>query len=88
MDMRRVPVSLHWEPKVIGRDKLDERRWAYGVEAPFDMAWDPRGLVGTTVVLDNILFDVCGIVPKMPYSPVTAGEFIELLVRRRLPETT
>ena len=83
MDISRVAVALHWGPEVIGRMKLDDRRWAYLVQAPFDMASDVANLVGTPVTLDNTLFEICGIVPKMPIGAVKAGEVIELLVRHR-----
>ena len=53
MDVRNVAVSGVWEPKVLGRTKLDSRRWAYAVEAPFDMAWDIPALMGTAVLLDT-----------------------------------
>jgi hypothetical protein len=86
MDMRRDAVSHFWEPNVIGREKLDERRWAYAIEAPFEMAWDAPDLMGTAALLDDTLFDICGIVPNITYSPVKAGEMIELLVRRRVSE--
>ena len=80
--MSRVAVALHWEPQVIGRLKLDERRWTYAVEAPFDMAWDIPDLKGTTVILDKTVFEICGIVPNIPYAQVKAGDLIELLVRQ------
>ena len=82
MDMSRFAVALHWEPEVIGRLKLDERRWSYAVKAPFDMASDIPELIGTRVILDKTVFEICGIVPKIPYAHVKAGELIELLVRQ------
>ena len=82
MDMSRVAVALHWEPDVIGRLKLDERRWTYAVEAPFDTACDIPELIGTRVILDKTVFEICGIVPNIPYAPVKAAELIELLVRQ------
>ena len=50
------------------------------------MAWDAPDLMGTAALFDDALFDICGIVPNITYSPVKAGEMIELLVRRRVPE--
>jgi hypothetical protein len=38
--MSDINRSVLWGPKVLGRNKLDERRWAYGVEAPFHMPSD------------------------------------------------
>ena len=82
MEMSNVAVALHWEPKVAGRTKLDARRWAYALGAPFDMSWDIPELVGADVMLDNALFEIRGIVPNIPFSQIRAGEMVELLVRR------
>jgi hypothetical protein len=30
--MSSVAVAFRWEPKVLGRTKLDARRWAYALE--------------------------------------------------------
>jgi hypothetical protein len=46
------------------------------------MKWNIPELVGTKVNLDKTLFEIRGIVPKMPFSPIQAGEVVELLVRR------
>jgi len=60
--------------------QLDERRWAYGVRAPFDMAADIPELMGTKVLLDQKLFEIRGIVPSAPPSAIKQGDLIELLV--------
>ena len=78
--MRRVDVCTAWGPDVVGRTKLDERRWAYGVRAPFDMASRIPELMGTKVLLDGKLFEIGGIVPSAPPSPIKERDLIELLV--------
>jgi hypothetical protein len=60
--------------------KLDERRWAVGVHAPFDMAVGAPDLMGTRVYLDGKLFEIRGIVPNVPLSTIKAGQLLELLV--------
>ena len=60
--------------------KLDERRWAYGITAPFDMAPHIPDLMETKVSLDGKLFKIRGIVPGAPFVPIKAGEFVEILV--------
>ena len=60
--------------------KLDDRRWAYGIVAPFDMSGNIPDLIGTKVLLDGKLFEIRGIVPTTPHAPVQRGELIELLV--------
>jgi hypothetical protein len=77
--MSKMDVVL-WGPKVLGRDKLDGRRWAYAIEAPFDMPANIPDLVGMKVQLEGGEFSIGGIVPKMPPGPIRRGETIELLV--------
>jgi hypothetical protein len=60
--------------------KLDERRWAVGVHAPFDMPVGAPDLMGTKVYLDGKLFEIRGIVPNVPLSTIKAGQLLELLV--------
>lgn len=60
--------------------KLDERRWAVGVNAPFDMPVGAPDLMGTKVYLDGKLFEIRGIVPNVPLSTIKAGQLLELLV--------
>jgi hypothetical protein len=81
MEMSSVAVALHWEPKLLGRTKLEARRWAYALEAPFDVSWDIPELIGATVMLDNELFEIRGIVPNIPFSQIREREMVELLVR-------
>lgn len=78
--MNKIETSVIWGPQVLGRDQLDERRWAYLVEAPFDMAWDIPDLLGVRVQLDGGEFEIRGVLPKIPYAPISQGELIELLV--------
>ena len=60
--------------------KLDERRWAVGVHAPFDMPVEAPGLMNTKLMLDGRLFEIRGIVPNVPLSTINQGQLIELLV--------
>jgi hypothetical protein len=80
MDMRKNDVLfLSWEPVVLGRERLDERRWMYTVEAPFDMPWNIPDLMGTTVVLAGMRSQIRGVVPHFR-SKIDKGEPIALLV--------
>ena len=78
--MSKIDTSVCWGPQVLGRMKLDERRFAYGVEAPFDMPADIPDLIGARVLLDGKQFEVRGIVPSAPTKPIKQGDLIELLV--------
>ena len=78
--MNPVDTSAIWAPDVLGRTKLDERRWAYGITAPFDMAPHIPDLMETKVSLDGKLFKIRGIVPGAPFVPIKAGELVEILV--------
>ncbi len=78
--MSKVDASVLWGPEVIGRDKLDELRWLYAVEAPFDMPADMPDLIGMKVSLDSREFEIRGTVPRMPPTRIKQGELIELLV--------
>jgi hypothetical protein len=78
--MNKIDTSTTWAPDVLGRMKLDERRWAYGITAPFDMAPHIPDLMETKVSLDGKLFKIRGIVPSAPFAPIKAGEFVEILV--------
>jgi hypothetical protein len=79
--MNKVDLSAVWAPTVLGKDRIDGRRWAYAVAAPLDMPADLPGLIGTKVQLDGSIFEIRGLVPRMPPLPVKQGEAIELLVR-------
>jgi len=78
--LSKVETSIVWGPDVVGRMKLDERRWAVGVHAPFDMPVGAPDLMGTQVYLDGKLFEIRGIVPNVPLSTIKAGQLLELLV--------
>ena len=82
--MSKVEPVL-WGPQVIARERLDERRWAYAVEAPFDMPANMPDLVGLKVHLDGGEFHIGGFVPKMSPGPIRLGEMIELLVVATVP---
>lgn len=78
--MSKIETRVAWGPDVVGRIRLDERRWAYGVRAPFDMPAHIPDLMGTKVSLDGKPFEIRGIVPKAPFTPIKKGELMELLV--------
>lgn len=78
--MNKIETAIIWGPKVLGKDRLDKRRWAYVVEAPFDMPWDIPELIGMKVHLDGSAFEIRGVLPKIPYAPIIKGQVIELLV--------
>ena len=78
--MSKIDAAVFWGPKVLGRDKLDERRWAYAVEAPFDMPHDATDLIGIKAYFDGHEVEVRGFVARMPPRPIRKGEPIELLV--------
>ena len=65
---------------MFARDALGHGRWANIVQAPFDMPAAAPDLVGSPISLDGRLFDVRGLVPKLPAAWIAAGELIELLV--------
>jgi hypothetical protein len=79
--MNTVEPWVEWRPTVLARERLDERRWAYLIHAPFDTGPDIPELIGITVHLDGLPFQIRGIVPRVPQSPVRKGEVIGLLVR-------
>jgi ribosomal protein L1 len=78
--LSKVETAIVWGPDVVGSMKLDERRWAVGVHAPFDMPVGAPDLMGTKVYLDGKLFEIRGIVPNVPLSTIKAGQLLELLV--------
>ena len=78
--MSKIDTSVLWGPTVLGREKLDERRWAVAVEAPFDMAATIPDLIGMKVSLDGGEYEIRGILPKIPHDPIRQGEVIEMLV--------
>ena len=78
--MSKIDASVLWGPKVLGRDKLDDRRWTYALEAPFDMPCEPTDLIGMKACLDGKEYQIRGFVPRMPPRPIKEGESIELLV--------
>ena len=60
--------------------KLDERRLAVGVYAPFDMPGEAPGLMNNKLMLDGRVFEIRGIVPNVALSSIKQGQLIELLV--------
>jgi len=78
--MNKTDTLASWAPKILGRERLDERRWIIVVEAPFDMPADIPDLIGKRTKVADADFDIHGSVPKMPTSPIMRGEPIALLV--------
>ena len=78
--MSKVDTAHIWSPEGVGKMKLDERRWAVGVHAPFDMPVEAPGLMNTKLMLDGRLCEIRGIVPNVPLSTINQGQLIELLV--------
>ena len=78
--MSTISVAELWEPKVIGRNKLDAGWWSYVVEAPFDMPANMPELIGARVTLDGQPFAIRGSVPNMPPGPTGKGDPIQILV--------
>jgi hypothetical protein len=81
MDMRQAKGEAIWEPEVLSRMALDEKRFMYGVKAPFDMPSDIPDLVDTMIVLDGAPFVIRGITANLPAKPIMKDEVIALLVR-------
>jgi len=79
MDMSKKGEVI-WQPRVLGRMRLDERRFMYAVRAPFDMPSDIPNLIASTVVLDGAPFEIHGITPNLPTKAITKDEVIALLV--------
>jgi hypothetical protein len=75
-----VETTNAWGLVVVGRMKLDERRWAVAVHAPFAMPVEAPDLMGSKVLLDGNSFEIRGIVPNVPLSTIQQGQLIELLV--------
>ncbi len=78
--MSKIDRSVLWGPDVRGRGKLGDRRWAYAVEAPFDISPDSKDLIGMKACLDGKEAEIRGFVPSMPPRDIKKGELIELLV--------
>jgi hypothetical protein len=76
----RMDAVATWVPRILGKDRLDERRWVLAVEAPFDMPSDIPDLIGIRVQLVDHKYDVRGTIPRMPPFPVKKGEALALLV--------
>ena len=81
--MSNSEAAAPFRPIVLGKDRLDECRWAYVLQAPFDMPNEPAALVGVKAQLDGEDCEIRGFVPRMPPRPITTGEPIELLVLAR-----
>ena len=74
-----------WEPKPHAKDRLDDRRWAYLVDAPFDMPAHIPDLVGACVALDGRIFEVRGALPRIPQTQIRKGDLLGILLVDRTP---
>ena len=81
VDMRAAKGEAIWEPEVLSRMALDERRFIYGARAPFDMPADIPDLIDTMIVLDGAPFVIRGITASLPAKPIMKDEVIGLPVR-------
>jgi len=81
--MSKTETFTEWVPEVLGRERLDTRRWAYLIAAPFDMSADSPNLIGISIHMDGQAFEIRGTMPRVPPSPIQKGELLGLLVRSR-----
>jgi hypothetical protein len=79
--MSKIDTSVVWGPRVLGREKLDARRWAFAVEAPFDMGPEQiASLIGMIVSVDGATWTIRGVVPNIPDDLIRTGQPVEILV--------
>ena len=79
--MTKIDTAILWGPTLLGRQKLDARRWAFAVEAPFDMhPADIGNLIGMAVSVDHATWIIRGLVPNIPQQHIRTGDPIEILV--------
>jgi hypothetical protein len=79
--MNKIEASIEeWRPNVLARGQLDKRRWAYVIEAPFDMPGHIPDLLGLNVSMDGRNFEIRGTLPRIPQAPIMKGEYLGLLV--------
>ena len=77
--MSKIDTSVLWGPSAVGKDRLDEHRWAYLVEAPFALPTEAP-LIRVKASLDGQEFEIRRFVPRIPPGPIKKCELIELLV--------
>ena len=80
LGVSRLERMFVWGPRVFARDALGHGRWAYIVQTPSICPLTRRTWSAAPISLDGRLFDVLGLVPKLPAAWIAAGELIELLV--------
>lgn len=73
-------MSNMLSPHILGRARLDDRRWAYLIEAPFDMDERATDLIGALIWHDDRECEVRGIIPSMPAAQIRRGQLMEVLV--------
>ena len=79
--MSKIDTAIAWGPTVLGRQKLDARRCAFAVEAPFDMhPADTASLIGMAVAVDGGTWIIRGLNPSIPPQQIRTGDPIEILV--------
>ena len=79
--MSKIDTGIVWGPTLLGRQKLDARRWAFAVGAPFDMhPADIGRLIGMAVSFEGVTWIIRGLVSNIPQQQIRTGDPIEILV--------
>ena len=79
--MTKIDTAIVWGPTLLGRQRLDARRWAFAVEAPFDMHLaDIGNLIGRAVSVEGATCIIRGLIPNVPQQQIRTGDPIEILV--------
>ncbi len=79
--MSKIDTSVLWGPTLLGRQKLEARRWAFAVGAPFDMQpAQTESLIGMAVSVDGSTWMIRGVVHNIPQQQIRTGDPIEILV--------
>ena len=83
--MNQMGAFLPWVPTALAKGQLDDRRWAYLIEAPYDMPAHLPDLIGTCVDLEGRTYEIRGTLPRIPEGAVRKGELLGILVMDRTP---
>ena len=79
--MSKIDTAIVWGPTLLGRHKLNARRWAFAVGAPFDMHPAETGrLIGMAVSVEGATWIIRGLIPNIPQQHIRTGDPIEILV--------
>ena len=81
--MSKIDTTIVWGPTLLGRQKLDARRWAFAVGAPFDLhPSDTGSLIVMAVSVEGATWIIRGLIPNIPQQQIRTGDPIEILVTR------